>query len=90
VTSGDDLYKVVLRPAAQRDFDGLARDVQQRIVAALGKLSVEPRGAGLKKLAGGDDLYRKRVGDYRIIFQIDDATRTVRVAIIRHRKDAYR
>ena len=40
----------------------------------------------MKKLEGGDDLFRVRAGDYRVIYRLDDASKTVTVAVIRHRK----
>lgn len=52
------------------------------------ELAEDPRGPS-QKLAG-DDLYRSRVGDYRIVFRIDDTIREVLVARIRHRRDPYR
>ncbi len=53
-------------------------------------LAEEPRPDGVKKLAGSDDLYRVRVGDYRIIYQIRDATVLVVIIRVGHRGDVYR
>jgi mRNA interferase RelE/StbE len=53
-------------------------------------LGKEPRPKGVKKLAGAEDLYRIRVGDYRVVFQIQDDRLMVLVVRIGHRKDAYR
>ena len=50
----------------------------------------EPRPAGCAKLEGAADLWRVRVGDYRIIYTVDDRARTVDVSVVRHRRDAYR
>ncbi len=59
------------------------------IIAALDALAVEPRPLGVKKLVGSKSTYRIRVGDYRIIYEINDGTLTVTVVRAAHRKDAY-
>ena len=53
-------------------------------------LAKEPRPKGVKKLSGADDLYRIRVGDYRVVYQIRDDRLIVLVVRIGHRKDVYR
>jgi mRNA interferase RelE/StbE len=52
-------------------------------------LADEPRPAGCRKLAGLDDAWRIRVGDYRIVYVVDDLARTVTVTRIGHRRDIY-
>jgi mRNA interferase RelE/StbE len=53
-------------------------------------LADDPRPPGSEKLAGGEDRYRVRQGFYRIVYEIDDATRLVRVVKVGHRRDVYR
>ena len=53
-------------------------------------LSRQPRPVGVTKLRGPKNLWRLRVGDYRIVYAIDDATQVVDVSIIRHRREVYR
>jgi mRNA interferase RelE/StbE len=53
-------------------------------------LSTEPRPPGCRKLVGANNLWRIRVGDYRVIYSIDDPRRRVDVNAVRHRSDAYR
>ena len=60
-----------------------------RIVQAIRNLSDDPRPAGCKKLVGSRDLWRIRVGDYRVIYRIDDANAAIEVTIVRHRSAAY-
>jgi mRNA interferase RelE/StbE len=60
-----------------------------RIVARLEDLRSAPRPPGCKKLKGGDNEWRIRVGDYRIVYVIDDEARTVEVTRIAHRREAY-
>ncbi len=71
-------YTVVLTPAAQRDVRKLDGAVQRRIVSKLSELADNPRMPGTLKMQG-EDLYRVRIGDYRILYAIDDATVIVTV-----------
>ncbi|MFC1482569.1 type II toxin-antitoxin system RelE/ParE family toxin [Myxococcota bacterium] len=84
------MYRVQLTRAAARDLRGLPRGGQRRIDAAIMSLAEHPRPPGCVKLRGADDLYRVRVGDYRIVYQIEDEVLTVLVIRIGHRRDVYR
>lgn len=87
-------YRVDLTPAAQRDLAALARNppdkqlLQHTDESILG-LGKDPRPAGAIKLQGSD-FWRIVVGDYRIIFAIDDKGRVVTVSRVRHRREVYR
>jgi mRNA interferase RelE/StbE len=83
-------YRVVLTPAAQREFAKLSRQAREMIAAALLVLAGNPRPPGCVKLAGAEDLWRIRVRQYRIIYQILDDQLIVTVVKIGDRKDAYR
>jgi len=65
-------YQVEITPAAQRQIKKLPLDVQQRIIERLEALAVEPRPPRVVKLEGEESLYRVRVGDYRIVYKIED------------------
>jgi mRNA interferase RelE/StbE len=82
-------YTVEFKPAAAREFRKLPRDMQLRVATAIGRLSDEPRPPGVRKLAGSDDVYRVRVGDYRIIYSVRDKLLLVIVMRVRHRSNAY-
>jgi mRNA interferase RelE/StbE len=82
--------RVELTPAAQRDLRSLDRPVLRRIDARIRSLAEEPRPPGAEKLAGESEVYRVRVGDYRILYQIHDAVLTVLVVRVRHRREVYR
>ncbi|HLX38296.1 MAG TPA: type II toxin-antitoxin system RelE/ParE family toxin [Candidatus Binataceae bacterium] len=85
-----DPYAIVLDNAAEREFIKLDGSVKPRIAEGIDKLAGDPRPQGYKKIVGEESQYRIRVGDYRIIYEISDATKSVLVKVIRHRKDAYR
>jgi mRNA interferase RelE/StbE len=82
-------YRVDIKNSAKSEIRKLPNDVRHRIVLRIAKLSENPRPPGVKKLEGSGDLYRVRVGDYRIIFQIDDYALVVLVVRVADRKDAY-
>jgi mRNA interferase RelE/StbE len=62
-----------------------------RVIAAIRALAATPRPAGCRKLqSSGHDDYRLRVGDYRVLYEVDDTARLVRIMRVRHRREAYR
>ena len=77
-------------PAAARQLERLDKPVRRRVATAINSLAAEPRPAGVKKLAGSGDLWRIRVGDYRIVYQIHDRHLVVVIVTIGHRSDVYR
>jgi mRNA interferase RelE/StbE len=83
-------YRVLLRPAADRDLSKLPSDIRSRLTDVLFTLESDPRPPGVTKLTGSASLWRIRVGDYRVIFEIDDPAQIVLVLRIAHRRDAYR
>jgi mRNA interferase RelE/StbE len=83
-------YSVQFRPAALRQLRKLPRDALRRIQAATETLRDEPRPEGAAKLAGTNDLWRIRVGDYRVVYLIDDDVVVVTVVRIGHRREVYR
>ena len=60
------------------------------MVAVLQELADSPRPKGVKKLVGQENEWRIRVGDYRVLYEVDDATRIVKIFRIAHRREAYR
>ena len=83
-------YQVDIAPAAQRDVKRLPPEIVRKVDAAMLELEQTPRPHGCTKLEGSEDEYRVRVGDYRILYVIDDKAKLVTIARVRHRRDAYR
>ncbi|GKS58592.1 hypothetical protein YTPLAS18_21190 [Nitrospira sp.] len=83
-------YSILLAPSAELQLKALTAPVQKRLVKRLKSLRETPRPDGVKKLAGEDDLYRIREGDYRIIYTIQDKNLIVLVVKIGDRKEVYR
>jgi len=84
-----DSYHVALTASAARELHGLPSAVVARIVPRLDHLAASPRPPGCKKLKGGDKEWRIRVGDYRIVYEIDDPAKTVDVTRIAHQREVY-
>lgn len=83
-------YRVALAASAAKELHGLPTKMVARIIPRLEHLASTPRPTGCKKLKGGDKEWRIRVGDYRIVYVVDDATRTVDVTRIAHRREVYK
>ena len=84
------MYEIILERRAERDLRQLAADTFRRVIAAIEALADDPRPPNCRKLTGSDNDWRVRVGDYRVLYEIDDENQMVRVMRIRHRREAYR
>ncbi|MCY3023804.1 MAG: type II toxin-antitoxin system RelE/ParE family toxin [Planctomycetota bacterium] len=83
-------YRIEYRPAFERAFRKLPAEVQSRVAPKISALADNPRPHGCVKMAGPEDLYRLRVGEYRIIYEIHDEVLVVLVIRIGHRREVYR
>lgn len=83
------MYELRLTRSARKELEALPPAVLGRVARQLDALPANPRPRGCKKLRGASDLWRVRVGDYRIVYHVDDRARLIEVRAIRHRKDAY-
>ncbi len=84
------VYRIVIRPSADRVLQKLSADMQRRILERLDELAVNPRPANVVKMAGAANWWRVRVGDYRVVYEIHDREITVYVLVIGHRREVYR
>jgi mRNA interferase RelE/StbE len=83
-------FSVVLKPAAVRDLRKLPEDIRRRVAVRIDALVGDPRPHGAEALQGEAGLYRIRMGDYRIIYQVQDKALLVVVVRARHRREIYR
>ena len=83
-------YEVRLKPSAERALRKLPAQIRSRVAIRLDGLAANPRPSGCEKLGGVDNLYRARVGDYRVVYQVADEALIVLVVTIGHRSDVYR
>jgi mRNA interferase RelE/StbE len=84
-----DSYSVKVKPTARKELEALPDNVLARVVRKLEALAETPRPAGCKKLKGYKDQWRVRIGDWRVVYIIDDAARVVSVTRIAHRREVY-
>ena len=82
-------YAVFLKPAAERALKKLALPALRRIARAIDSLASNPRPSGVTALQGESRLLRIRVGDYRIIYTVQDDVLTVVIVTVGHRRDVY-
>lgn len=78
-----------MRGKAAKQIQKISPPDFQRIQQAINALAKTPRPSGAKMLKG-DSAFRVRVGNYRILYEIDDSTRTVTIYRVKHRRDVYR
>lgn len=83
-------YTVRILKKAKKELESLHPEIHDRVLEALVGLKRNPRPHGVKKLKGEDDLWRIRVGDYRVIYRISDRELVVLIIRVRHRSEAYR
>ncbi len=84
------MYRVRTSPDADKQLAKLDGSVRARVAQKIDALAENPRPPGCKKLKGDDNLWRVRVGDYRIVFSIHDDLLLIVVIRIAHRRDVYR
>ena len=84
------MYEVLLETHAERDLRKLEQKLFDRLIKGIRSLGQDPRPPGCRKLSGSRSDWRIRIGDYRVLYEIDDRSRVVRVLRIRDRKEAYR
>lgn len=82
------MYEVLLERNAEKELRRLPSKVHDRIVEVIAALGTDPRPPGCRKLTGSKSDWRVRVGDYRVVYEIDHSVRIVRVHRVRHRNAA--
>jgi mRNA interferase RelE/StbE len=82
-------YRLLIKPSAAKELEGLPTKDRRRVVARMQGLSDQPRPPGCEKLTG-HDLFRIRQGNYRILYEVQDHDLTVTIFTIGHRRDVHR
>jgi len=83
-------YAVRFRRSAEKDLRRLGAAIRRRVLRSIDALAVNPRPVGCHRLYGSENAYRIRVGDYRVIYTIDDDILIVAIERVRHRREVYR
>jgi len=82
-------YAVILHRGAEKELDRLPAKAHERISSKLLELGNNPRPYGVQKLQGHDG-YRIRIGDYRVLYLVNDKAKTVEILAVGHRREVYR
>jgi mRNA interferase RelE/StbE len=82
-------YELLIKKSAAKELESIPRKDRERIARRINRLRSNPRPPGCEKLSG-EEKYRLRQGDYRIIYGIDDTALQLTVVKIAHRRDVYR
>jgi mRNA interferase RelE/StbE len=83
-------YSITFARTARKEIQTLDSSVAKRVLSKIEALQKAPRPAGVVKIQGAEHLWRIRIGDWRVIYQVLDGERRVDIVAIRHRSDAYR
>ncbi|WP_066375185.1 MULTISPECIES: type II toxin-antitoxin system RelE/ParE family toxin [unclassified Anabaena] len=83
-------YQIEFTKGATKQLKKLPSDIKERIDSKIEELAIEPRPSGVKKLSDEDSLYRIRVGNYRVIYQIFDTILLISVIKVKHCREVYR
>lgn len=84
------MYTLLIKRSAERDLRRLPRIVFQRVNEKILSLRDDPRPPGVRKLVRALEGWRIRVGDHRVLYQIDDDAQTVTIVRVKHRREVYR
>ena len=84
------MYALFIRRSAERDLRKLSQVILWRVNEKILALCHNPRPPGVRKLVGALEGWRLRVGDYRILYQVDDDAQTVTIVRVKHRREVYR
>ena len=82
-------YTITFAQSARKELECLSANVVSRVFPRIETLSQNPRPLGCRKLQGFENLWRIRIGDYRVIYQVFDGEMVVDIVAVRHRSQAY-
>jgi mRNA interferase RelE/StbE len=84
------VYEILLERNAERALKKLPKDMFDRVVLEIKSLAQNPKPHGVRKIVGSKNDWRIRVGHYRVLYEIDEEAKAVKVMRIRHRREIYR
>ncbi|MFN5594111.1 MAG: type II toxin-antitoxin system RelE family toxin [Aphanizomenon sp.] len=84
------IYELIITKSIQKQLDNLPNNIQERVYDKISQLAEEPRPDGVVKLKGYDNEYRIRIGDYRLVYEIQDEQLIVLLVQCKHRRDVYK
>jgi mRNA interferase RelE/StbE len=84
------MYEIVFARTARKELESLDSKLSFKILEKIKTLETNPRPSGCKKLKGEQNLWRLRIGDYRVVYSVDEINKLVDISVVRHRKDVYK
>ena len=84
------IYEIIITKSIQKQLDNLPNNIQERVYDKISQLAEEPRPDGVVKLKGYDNEYRIRIGDYSLVYEIQDEQLIVLLVQCKHRRDVYK
>ena len=85
-----EIYSVNFKPSVEKDLRALPKSVASHVMERIERLRTHPVPRQAIKLSDAERLYRLRVGDYRIVYEIDTQAKRVTIHYVRHRREVYR
>ena len=83
-------YSVEFARSARKEIEALDPQVADRIIKRIESLVYDPRPTGVVKLKGTVDQWRIRIGEWRVVYRIDDREKLIDISAVRHRREVYR
>lgn len=84
------MYQIIVKKSALKELDNIPKQFRIKILVTIEELAIDPRPNGVRKLESYADTYRVRVGNYRVVYQIEGQKLLINVVKIADRKEAYR
>ena len=84
------MYELLIENKAEKEINDLPKNIANQIIKQILKLKETPRPSNCRKIIGSKNAYRIRVRDYRIIYEIIDKQKEVRILKVKHRREVYR
>jgi mRNA interferase RelE/StbE len=84
------VYEVYLERSVENDLKRLPASTFQRIIPRIKTLAANPRPSGCRKITGSKNDWRLRIGDYRVVYEIEEKAKVVRIMRVPHRREVYR
>ncbi|MCX7737276.1 MAG: type II toxin-antitoxin system RelE/ParE family toxin [Candidatus Kapabacteria bacterium] len=83
-------YRILWKKSAVKELSKLPKKIGEKIYSLISKLSLEPRPENCKKLVSLENYYRIKIGDYRVVYFIEDKNLIIEIIRIAHRKEVYK
>ncbi len=84
------MYDIHVEKSAEKDLRKIPADYFNSIISKIKALTNDPYPLGSKKLKDSENFWRIRIGNYRVLYEIDNYTKSIKVYKVKHRRDAYR